>query len=100
MTNCYTEACTCISAYRSSYSGKHKAFLIRATDFADLISAYGNNLDGVRLYIGLDNADFEGFLVGVVKDGSGNFNDVNVANATIKARPCPQMCDTSGSQFA
>jgi hypothetical protein len=39
------------------------------TDIADLISAYGNNLDGIRFYFGLDNSgDLEVFYLGTVKD--------------------------------
>lgn len=99
MTNAYSEAVTKVAAYRSAYSGKKKGFLIKAVDIADFISAYGSNIDGVRLYIGLDNGDFEAYAVGTVKDASGNFNDVNVENATIKMKPCPVFCNTTSNSF-
>jgi hypothetical protein len=99
--NCYSEACGKITAYRSAYAGKKKGFLLKMTDIADLISAYGNNLDGIRFYFGLDNSgDIEVFYLGTVKDSNGDFNDVNVTSATGKWRPCPLMCDNSGSPFA
>lgn len=99
MTNAYTEACTNVAAYRSAYSGKRKGFLIKATDIADLISAYGSNLDGVRIYVGLDSGDFEAYIVGTVKDANGDFNDVNVTNATVKAKPCPFFCSATSNSL-
>ena len=100
MTNCYTEACTNVPAYRSAYSGKKKGFHIKATDIADLIASYGNNIDGVRIYLAIEDNDFAAYFVGTVKDANGNFNDINVTNATLKAKPCPVFCNTVTNSFS
>lgn len=89
----YTDACDNNSAYRSSYSTKKKAFLIKANELAQLQAAHEGGLDGVRIYLGLDgDGDFVGHFVGVVKDTSDNYNDVNCETAIIKAKPCPTFC--------
>lgn len=101
MTNCYPEACGKITAYRAANPGKKKGFALKNADIADLSAEYGGSLDGIRFYFGLDNSgDIEVFYLGTVKDSNGDFNDVNVTSATGKWRPCPLMCDNSGSPFA
>lgn len=94
----YTDACSQNSAYRSAYSTKKKAFLIKANELAQLQAASETGLDGVRVYLGLDgDGDFVGHVVGVIKDGSDVYNDVNCETAIVKAKPCPVFCGSSNA---
>lgn len=96
------EAVTLTANYRgaSAFSGFVKGFLIESDTIAELMSQNNGNINGIRVYLGIDISEQPARLKALAVATEGDeFNDFGIPESGAETtaiiaepRPCPEHC--------